>query len=199
MNQTKEILSWLQVAFTDRAHSLNEQYYVDRRDSQFFSIFFTDYFIVEEEAGESAEEVPYNEVELAQLKDRITRLDSKDSTLLWIPRLTVEERKEIMYLFLESHKYLANYNDLEKDIAHIDGRSEFAFSSSLSDEFMVAWEELKYVEVSNHIRLFLKENDIDLETSTLWTNEKMTGITLNLRDRIKSKEFQGWLQKTINK
>lgn len=49
MTSPTQILNWLAIGFEQPNGSLTEHFYYDKQDAEFFSILFTDYFILDEE------------------------------------------------------------------------------------------------------------------------------------------------------
>jgi uncharacterized protein UPF0158 len=181
MNTLYEIRNWLELAFAEPADRINESYYFDRRNSEFFSVFITDYFLTDPNSEDEYPNSPYFKEELAILSERIDRLEDKASFIVSIPRLTIQERKELMLLFIDKYDSL-NKDELQTIIAAENGRTNLDFNAILLPEVNEDWRKFKYNYIQTRIDSFCNLNNIDLETSSLWTDQKMNSMTLNLKD-----------------
>lgn len=177
MNIPHEISSWLHIAFTEKPDQLMELYYYDKRDKQFYSIFITDYYLADPDREADVENSPYTKEELALLCDRIDRQETGSSSILPLPRLTIEERKNMMAQFLTTY-HIDKDNQLHIVIDAEDGWSDLDFNELLTTEFNEHWITFKEAYVQQKIDTFCKSQKIDLAKATLWKNEKMTSMTL---------------------
>ncbi|MHA4808901.1 UPF0158 family protein [Flavitalea flava] len=180
MNSLNEIKSWLQIAFAEPVDRINESYYFDSRNGEFYSVFITDYFLTDKNSTEVYSNSPYSKEELDSLSERIDRQEDNSNFILSIPRLTIEERKEVMQTFLGSHTY-SNNSELLKIIDAENGRTNLDFNGMLSPEESISWQEFKYDFIQTKIDLFFNLHNIDWETCTLWTDKKMLKMTLDVR------------------
>ena len=101
MSVSHQIQDWLQTAFIEQADSFNETYFFDRRVNEFYSVFITDYFLTDPQSTDTYSNLPYSADELATLSERIDRQERNAPSILLIPRLTAEERREMMQRFLD--------------------------------------------------------------------------------------------------
>jgi hypothetical protein len=92
MNRKEQIINWLSIAFEQPQNSLSEIFYFDRRDNQFFSILFTDYFMLDENLNLAAGvTTSYTKANETLLIDRIKRIEGNHPAIVRIPRLPLEE------------------------------------------------------------------------------------------------------------
>ena len=87
MTKREQIYNWLMAGIQQPPTKFSEVFYYDKRDSQFFSILITDYFLFEEN-GDLAKNVTsaYSENTLKLLADRISRINI-DTDIIALPRL----------------------------------------------------------------------------------------------------------------
>lgn len=174
-----KLLEWLQFAFEEPVDRLNECYYFDRNNNEFFSVFITDYILT---AGDGEiTEMPYSPEELATLKERLDRLEINDPDILMVRRLSSEERKEMMHDFLS---FSGNQQPhLTKQIELTSGKSILDWNGQLSENLMFRWNEYKRAIIFEKIILFCLEEGIDLNSATRWTDKKLTTLTFDLTDK----------------
>lgn len=174
---------WLELAFSEQIDRLNESYYFDRRDNEFFSIFITDYFLTDTSSTDEYPGNPYSAAELQTLTERIKRLEFKDTSILSVPRLTVDERKKMMEDFLESHSHLQNSNDLQKLVDTENGRTNLDFDNLLDSEEREQWRQFKSDIIQQKVDTFCNLQNINFDTANFWTDKKMTSVSLGLDDK----------------
>lgn len=190
MSVTYQLQEWLQRAFTDQADSLNESYYFDRLANEFYSVFITDYFLTDPAWKDNVNSSPYSGGELAALSERISRRENKDPSLVLLPRLTVEERKQMMKNFLDAERL--DDPTIQAVVDSENGRRNLGFGSALSPDMEEKWREFKGRYVQEKIEDFCHQNKIDLETARLWTDEKMTTLNLGLGEKRTVKRRPWW-------
>lgn len=194
MSHQLSILEWLQLAFEEPVDQINECYYFDRRDNEFFSIFITDYFLLGPD--KSIVESPYSASEMLLLEDRMSRIESKDSSILYIPRLTVDERRDLVLSFLDN----VNNDDslLRNEIDKEDGRNLFKFfKGRLPDHLKGEWYGFKMETIRPKVESFCNLENINLDTATLWTDLKVTKVELysgleSKQDQYPSRKKRWW-------
>jgi len=173
---------WLELAFTEQVDRLNESYYFDRRDNEFFSVFITDFFLTDPTSTDTYSDNPYSKTELEILAERINRLEQKDNSILNVPRLTIDERKQMMEKFLENNDRSSNHSELQKIIDVENGRTNLDFDNLLQDESQEEWRYFKRDFIAQKIDTFCNLQNINLDTACLWADKKMTTIIFNLED-----------------
>ena len=174
---------WLELAFSEQVDRLNESYYFDRRDNEFFSVFITDFFLTDTSSTDEYPDNPYSAAEMQTLTERIERLEHNDTSILSIPRLTIEERKQMMEEFLKSCSHLQNSDDLHKLVDIENGRTNLDFDNLLESEEREQWRQFKSDFIQQKIDTFFNLQNIKIDTATLWTDKKMTSISLGLDDK----------------
>lgn len=174
-----QLQEWLQYAFEEPADRINECYYFDAASNEFFSIFITDYFLISGDC--MVAEMPYSPDELAILKERINRLEKRDPEILGIPRLSSEERKEIMHEFLS----FSGIDDLRlnEQLEQTSGRSILNWNGLLPAQLIPEWNSYKRGIIGEKVMIFCLEEGIDLSSAKLWTDKKITTMTIDLREK----------------
>jgi hypothetical protein len=182
MDTSFHIKNWLTIAFEEPVDRLNEFYYFDTLHNQFFSIFITDYFILEEESAKNIQS-PYSDKEFRILKDRINRIEIKDSSVISLPRLTIQERKQIIDEFLQQNSKSFDNEIIQLLIDNETGRKQFNLSE-INNDLKPEWKVFKATKILEKVESFCNLNRIDIESTTLWTEAKATTISLDLTDSI---------------
>jgi uncharacterized protein UPF0158 len=77
------------------------------------------------------------------LSERVERLEDKASFIVSIPRLTIQERKDLMHLFIDKYDSL-NKDELQTIIAAENGRTDLDFNAILLPEVNEDWRRFKY-------------------------------------------------------
>ncbi|NSL87654.1 hypothetical protein ECE50_012475 [Chitinophaga sp. Mgbs1] len=178
MNTIPAIRSWLETAFTEPPFLLNEEYFFDKRNRQFFSIFITDYFLCDPASGEGITDMPYSPEELAVLKERIDRLEEKSADLLYVPRLTVAQRIDMIRLFL-NEQGLPGDEELDNITKAVNGRSNLDVGAALLPEMRAGWQRFSNNYLHQVIDAFCTHHHIDLASCSVWTDEKVISMQLN--------------------
>lgn len=175
------INQWLEIAFLEPFDRINETYFFDRTTNEFYSVFITDYFLIEATSPEELQNNPYTTDELKTLKDRLNRQEINHPSIIQVPRLTVEERRGLLQSFLSENKlHSKEYQNL---VEAENGRTDLKFEDLLIGEIQNKWQAFKSDYVRHAVDTFCNINRIDVETVTLWTDNKMTSISLDLNER----------------
>ena len=180
MDTSFHIKNWLTTAFEEPVDRINETYYFDKLYNQFFSIFITDYFLLEEESDTNIQP-PYSDKDLRLLKDRVNRIEIKNNSIIYIPRLTIYERKQIIEEFLEHN---SQWFDNEKSQLLIDNETggNYFDLNEISNELKSEWKIFKATKVLEKAETFCNLSSIDIESASLWTDTKVTSISLDLTE-----------------
>lgn len=181
MNKSVEIIDWLKRAFEEPVDRLNERYFFDKNHNQFFSIFVTDYFIIHEVPNITMN-LPYNESELNLLRNRINRIEQKDNSLLYVPRLSVEERKQMLNDFIGSSSHSLSNDEIDLMIENETGRKNFDLPTELNEELKNNWEIFKNEKIQEKVNTFCKLNSIDIERVSIWIDLKVTNMIIDLTE-----------------
>lgn len=187
MNDRYEKYSWLELALSEQVDRVNESYYFDRRDNEFFSVFITDYFLTDPSSTDNYPYSPYSATELEKLTERIERLELHDTLILSIPRLTIEERIQMMKEFLESRPHLKNYDELQTLVDTEKGRTNLDFGGLLQNDDREEWKQFKSDIIEQKIDTFCTLQNIHLDTATLSTDKKLTTVSLGIDNNIEEK------------
>jgi hypothetical protein len=180
MDTSFNIKNWLTTAFEEPVDRVNETYYFDKRHNQFFSIFITDYLLTAENPGSNIQS-PYSDNELLLLKDRINRIEANDSSIIYLTRLTIDERKQIIKEFLEYNSQSFDKEKIELLIDKETGRDYFDLSE-ISNELKSDWKVFKETKILEKAETFCNLSSIDIESASLWTDAKLTDITFDLTE-----------------
>jgi hypothetical protein len=172
----ENLYTWLGYAFTEKVELMNERYYFDKRDNQFFSIFITDWFLVKD-PGDGIES-PYNPSEFLLLEDRIHRIEKKEENIIPVPRYSVQSRQELMRRFLRNIPTESHEAGFEELVEQEDGQTKFNFNHSLPPDLQQQWDSWKNDEIKKQADLFCELHQIDLSTAGLWTDRKATTMSL---------------------
>lgn len=97
---------WLTVASIMPPNYQNESFYYDAQHKEFFILTMFDYLLIGDNDGF---EFQYTEEEANRLIDKISRIDNHDSSLIEIPRLNLEQRKDLQMRFVDT----LNSHDLQ--------------------------------------------------------------------------------------
>jgi hypothetical protein len=88
MTKQEQIYNWLTSGLQQPADRLSEIFYYDKRDTEFFSILVTDYFMFDENLNVAKDTATtYTKENLEILTDRIRRIENKDVSIISLPRL----------------------------------------------------------------------------------------------------------------
>ena len=168
------------MAFEEPVDRINETYYFDKLCNQFFSIFITDYFLLEEEPDTNIQS-PYSDKDLRLLKDRVNRIESKDSSIIYIPRLSINERKQIIEEFLEHNSQSFDNEKCQLLIDNETGKNYFDLNE-ISNELKSEWKIFKVTKILEKAETFCNLSSIDIESASLWTDYKATSISWDLTE-----------------
>lgn len=178
MKTSFHIKNWLTIAFQEPVDRINETYYFDSKHNQFFSVFITDYFLLEENSDTNIQS-PYSNEELLLLKNRINRIEIKDSSIIYIPRLMVDERKQIIEEFVQHNPQSFGNEKSHSFINNETGRNYFDLPE-IGNDLKFEWEVFKTKKVLEKAETFCNLNGIDIESASLWTDTKVTSMSLDL-------------------
>ena len=185
MTPSTEILNWLIIGFEQSTGSLTENFYYDKRDSEFFSIMVVDFFMLDEEMNIASNVTTnYSKTQENSLIDRIKRIENKDSNIISIPRVTLNERKNLMQQFVDKLSDSKLIDMLNQQIENQDFRAEFDFYfGNEADELTKQkWEEEKNNFLYQQVETFLNLNNINVDKSTLWIVDSEGSISFDLTD-----------------
>jgi len=185
MTPSTEILNWLIIGFEQSTGSLTENFYYDKRESEFFSIMVNDYFMLDEEMNIASNVTTnYSKTQENSLIDRIKRIENKDSNIISIPRVTLNERKNLMQQFVDKLSDSKLIDMLNQQIENQDFRAEFDFYfGNEADELTKQkWEEEKNNFLYQKVETFLNLNNINVDKSTLWIVDSEGSISFDLTD-----------------
>ncbi|ANE52306.1 hypothetical protein [Flavisolibacter tropicus] len=186
MSAPNNICKWLEFAFTEHVGRITEQYFFDKRDGEFYSVFITDYFLTDPNSSSNNSDSPYTKEELKQLSNRIDRQEANDPSILHLPRLTLGERKEMLQMFIDSQN-LQSMGELQQCVDIENGKTNLDFNGKLPSSLETEWKSFKSEFIQRRIDSFCNLNKIHLETATLWTDKKMTQVSLDVSNTSSSK------------
>jgi hypothetical protein len=83
----EQIYNWMTIGFSQPVESLNELFYYDRSDNQFFSVLFIDYFHFDEDFNiEKGITSGYPESILKKLAERMKRIENNSPDIIALER-----------------------------------------------------------------------------------------------------------------
>ena len=114
MNKQEQIYNWLTTGLQQSADRLSEIFYYDKRNNEFFSILVTDYLMFDENLNIAKDTTTtYSKENLETLIERIRRIESKDVSIISLPRLGILahiDDKTIIYQEIDSFLNLNSIN-----------------------------------------------------------------------------------------
>lgn len=191
MTPSTQILNWLAIGFEQSTGSLTENFYYDKRDSEFFSIMAVDYFMLDEEMNVASNvKTNYSKTQENSLIDRMKRIENNDPSIISIPRVSLDERKNFMQQFVDTLSDPKLMTILNQRIQNQDYRTkfDFYFGNEADELTRQKWEEEKNNFLLQQVDTFLNLNNINVDNTTLWIVESEGSISMDLREPEK-KEF----------
>lgn len=186
---------WLQIVFTERADCEIEAYYFDKTDKVFFSVFVPDNWLGYSEAR--TEIYGHTIEEYERFVQKVERLENGDPEIIRVPQLTIEDRKTLLQDFLYEEQ-IQDIPFLQKIVEDEDGRSTLNFDNKLNTSYKAKWDTFKAKFVGAYIDNFCLNNDIQLETATIFSNEKLTKLKNELRPEVDKGNILLPLRKDFN-
>jgi len=183
MTLSTQIRNWLTIGFEQPTGSINEDFYYDKKNNEFFSIVLTDQFMLDENLNLASDiTTTYTKTQEASLIDRLRRIELKDPTILSIDRISLDERKSVMQRFVNSQSNSDLVKILQQRINNQDYRTmfDFCFGNEADDLTKQNWEELKDSFLQQKVDTFLNLNNINIDTATLWDVEANGSISIDL-------------------
>jgi hypothetical protein len=183
MTLSTQIRNWLTIGFEQPVGSLNEDFYYDKKNNEFFSIVIGDQFMLDENLNLASNvTTTYSKKQETSLIDRIRRIEFKDPEILSVDRISLEERKEVMQQFVDNLTNPDLVKILQQRIYNQDYRTkfDFYFGNEANDLTKQKWEEYKEAFLKQKVDTFLNLNNINIDTATLWEVEANGSITLDL-------------------
>ncbi|NII85692.1 MULTISPECIES: hypothetical protein [unclassified Pedobacter] len=193
MTSPLQILNWLTIGFEQPTGSLTEHFYYDKQDSEFFSILFTDYFMLDEDFNLASNVTTnYSKQEEDYVVSKIKRIEENDPTIISIPRITLEDRKNFMQQFadtLSDEKLVAVLNQRIKNHDY-NNKFDFYFGNEVDELTKVKWEETKNMFLLQQVETFLNLNNINLNKTSLWLADANGSVSIDLRNENNTKNFK---------
>ena len=183
MTPSTQILNWLTIGFEQSTGSLTENFYYDKRDSEFFSIMAVDYFMLDEEMNVASNVTTnYSKTQENSLVDRIKRIENNDPSIISIPRVSLDDRKNFMQQFVDTLSDQKLISILNQRIQNQDYRTkfDFYFGNEADESTKQKWEEVKSNFLHQQVDTFLNLNNINVDNSTLWIVDSKGSISMDL-------------------
>ncbi|MBT2564419.1 hypothetical protein J7E50_19720 [Pedobacter sp. ISL-68] len=188
-----QILNWLAIGFEQPNGSLTEHFYYDKQNAEFFSILFTDYFILDEDLNLASNVTTnYSKQQENYIVSRIKRIEEDDPTIISIPRVTLEDRKDFMQQFadtLSDQKLVGILNQRIKN-HHYNNKFDFYFGNEADELTKVKWEETKNMFLLQQAETFLNLNNINLDKTSLWLADADGSVSIDLTNENNAKNFK---------
>jgi hypothetical protein len=185
MTPPKQILNWLAIGLEQSVGSLNENFYYDRRDNEFFSIMAIDYFMVDDDMHiQNNVTTNYSKIEENLLIERMTRIENNDPLIIAIPRVSLDDRKTFMQEFVKTLSDTDLVKILNQRIKNQDYRSkfDFYFGSEADELTKEKWENEKQNFLLGKAETFLNLNNINIGSASIWEVDTETSISIDLTD-----------------
>jgi hypothetical protein len=183
MTHPTQIRNWLTIGIEQPVGSINEDFYYDKKNNQFFSIVLTDQFMLDENLNLANDvTTTYTKNQENSIIGRLRRIEHNDPTIISIERIPLDERKFVMQQFVDN---LTNYDltkILQQRIYNQDYRTkfDFYFGNEADEVTRQNWEQQKNFFLQQKVDTFLNLNNINIDTVTLWDVEANGSITLDL-------------------
>lgn len=193
MTTSTQILNWLTIGFEQSTGSLTENFYYDKRDNEFFSIMAVDYFMLDEEMNVASNVTTnYSKTQENSLVDRMKRIESNDPSIISIPRISLDDRKNFMQQFVYTLSDQKLIDILNQRIQNQDYRTkfDFYFGNEADELTKQKWEEVKSNFLHQQVDTFLNLNNINVESSTLWVVDSEGPISIDLTKDKKTEPLQ---------
>ena len=178
----EQIINWLIYASL-KEKGMSEMFYYDRRDNAFFSVMMFDYWLFNEDLT-IADNVTssYSQKDLNILADKIRRIDKNDPTITMIPGISSKEMTTLREAFIStlSDQKIVDLLYPHISVTGIRDRFRIFFEKEADEETVQKWEEHKFNYFSPRIMHYLAENNINIDTVTLWPPEGETNISIDL-------------------
>ncbi|MGQ3012458.1 MAG: hypothetical protein ACT6QS_02015 [Flavobacteriales bacterium] len=190
-----QILNWLVTAFEQPPGSLTERFYYDRRDHEFFSVLVVDYFIFDRTMKiAKGISTTYSEEQLKTLAARIKKIEKKHHSILEVPRVLLEERKQLMHRFIRTLPPMPGTEDLWRQAEDQDYRSklDFNFDEQTDKTLFMQWKEMKRGFLEQQATAFLENNHINIGTASLWIIDSEISVSIDLEEETSGKAKNGW-------
>jgi hypothetical protein len=181
MTTLQQKYDWLQIVFTDRHDCDLEAYYFDRTDNVFFSVFVPETWYGYDEAR--TEIYGHTIEEHERFIKKVERLENGDADIIRVPQLTLEDRKTLLQDFLYEEQ-IQDIAFLQKFVEDENGKSALNFDNKLNTSYKAKWEVFKAKFVGAYIDNFCLNNDIQLETATIFSSEKVRKLNNELRPEV---------------
>lgn len=185
MTPSTQILNWLTIGFEQWTGSLTENFYYDKRDREFFSIMAVDYFMLDEEMNVASNVTTnYSKTQENSLVDRMKRIENKDPSIISIPRVSLDERKNFMQQFVDTLSDQRLIAILNQRIQNQDysTKFDFYFGNEADELTKRKWEEVKGNFLHQQVDTFLNLNNINVDNSTLWVVDSEGSISVDLTE-----------------
>ncbi|WP_423149329.1 hypothetical protein [Rubrolithibacter danxiaensis] len=170
MSQEKNT-EWLTMAMTKPFNYINERFFYDKINEEFFSTTLLDSVLINDEL-QGTFETSYTKEEIEKLTVKLKLLEKVNTSILEIPRLTVAERREIQIQYADSLDTL-NADYLKRIIEQQDGKTEFIIDEVFKanpgfNALAVNWEDYKMQAAKKKISDYTKYHSINMERSSIW-------------------------------
>ena len=192
------------VGISQHPNSLNESFYFDKKHDHFFSIHALDYFMLDEHLDLAIDitKTSYSEQEVTKIISLIQRIDRDDKDLLFVPRLSHNERIAALNDYLstidhpkETEKIKKQYVKDNEEFTDFDKRFEIESTPEIAD----GWHHFKYDLLRPKAETFLNLNAININNARILDFGSEAGFTIDLiqdnaghKIKPKTKWWQFW-------
>ena len=200
MTHPTQIRNWLTIGIEQPVGSMNEDFYYDKKNNQFFSIVLTDQFMLDENLNLANDvSTTYTKNQENSIIDKLRRIELNDPTIVSIERISLDERKFVMQQFVDNLTSHDLTKILQQRIYNQDYRTkfDFYFGNEADEVTRQNWEQQKNFFLQQKVDTFLNLNNINIDTVTLWDVEANGSITLDLtkNDEVNNDAIEDTIEK----
>ncbi|WP_159098271.1 hypothetical protein [Aquimarina sp. Aq78] len=161
---------------------MNESFYFDKINNEFFSILVTDYFMLDDNLDVAKNTTTsYSNSNQSELVNRIKRIENEDKNIISIPRLTDKERKDLLTEFLQTIDNSEEKERIENLYLNTE-RTIFnkKFDIESEDKIVDGWDNFKNEILLSKAESFLNLNNINTHSARVWELVEEGNITIDL-------------------
>ncbi|CAL2087277.1 conserved protein of unknown function [Tenacibaculum sp. 190524A02b] len=195
MTNENQILNWLMIGISQSPFSLNEVFYLDKNNNEFFSILATDYFMLDENLEIAKNTTTsYSNQNENSIVNRIQRIENDDEEIIEIPRLSFNERKKILIEFLDSindnkekERITSLYINIDSETPDVRNLFNRRFEIESDKNIVEKWNTLKNEILLIKAESFVNLNNINLSNTKICEFEEKGIISIDLTKNDKGK------------
>lgn len=178
------VLSWLVEAMCATPGNIVESFYYDKSIKQFFSIGFTDYFLLYQfsKSDKNKVETAYSDNTMTQLFAKIQKVEDADTDIIEIPRVSTKERTQFLNRFIDIVSDIDICNRIRSYCSKKSSLYYLAFRMDFDIEIEEKWDDFRFKVILPKVESFLNLYNINPNVATIFEVEGDRSITINLQD-----------------